>query len=167
MNVTFGTSGVNQRSKDFSTDNYGNRCFYQVSRTSSRRYAQVHLIHICTYVDKEHSQLIRNICILSPCNLITFLCKVCNYSQPVFKLLRCFRRRRVDIMIFCNDSGAIVSFISTLCPWGQTFLSERLKEIANAYSINENDLKHEIPLAKHLLRKELQLSHCSNNFFYL
>jgi len=32
-----------------------------------------------------------------------------------------------------------------------------LKKFANAYSIGENDLKHEALLAKNLLRKELQL----------
>jgi len=32
-----------------------------------------------------------------------------------------------------------------------------MKEFANAYSISENDLEHETPLAKNLLRKGSQL----------
>ena len=61
-------------------------------------------------------------------------------------------------MTFCNGSGAILSDISALCPGGQTFLSEEhLKKFANAYSISENDLKHETLLAKNLFRKESQL----------
>jgi len=36
--------------------------------------------------------------------------------------------------------GAILSGISAHCPGNQTFLSEEhLKELANAYSISEND----------------------------
>jgi len=31
------------------------------------------------------------------------------------------------------------------------FSEENLNELANAYLISENDLKHETPLAKHLL----------------
>jgi len=43
-------------------------------------------------------------------------------------------------------------------PGGQTFLSEEhLKIFANAYSSSENDLKHQTPLAKNLLRRESQL----------
>ena len=58
------------------------------------------------------------------------------------------------VRIFCNDSGAVLSGVSTLCSGGQTFLSEiLLKEFANAYSISENGLKQEIPLAKYLFRK--------------
>jgi len=34
---------------------------------------------------------------------------------------------------------------------------KHLKEFANAYSINENDLKHEVSLAKKMLQKESQL----------
>jgi len=61
-------------------------------------------------------------------------------------------------MTFCYGSGAIISSISALCPGGQTFLSEEhLKKFANAYSVSENVLKHEIPLAENLLRKESQL----------
>jgi len=47
---------------------------------------------------------------------------------------------------------------SALCPGGQRFLSERhLKEFANAHCTSENELKHEIPLEKNYLWKELQL----------
>jgi len=53
-----------------------------------------------------------------------------------------------------------------LCPGGQTFLSEEhLKDFANAYSISENDLKHEIPLANNLLRKESKLPWASAEIF--
>jgi len=52
----------------------------------------------------------------------------------------------------------ILSGISALWPGRQTFLSEEhLKKFANAYSVSENDLKHETLLAKNLLRKESQL----------
>ena len=61
-------------------------------------------------------------------------------------------------MTFCDGSGAILSSISALWPGGQTFLSEEhLKKFANAYSVSENDFKHETLLAKSLLRKESQL----------
>jgi len=61
-------------------------------------------------------------------------------------------------MTFCNGSGAILSGISALWPRGRTFPSEEhLKKFANAYSVSENDLKHETLLAKNLLRKESQL----------
>ena len=47
---------------------------------------------------------------------------------------------------------------SALCPGGQRFLSEgHLKEFANAHCTSENESKHEIPLAKDNLWKELQL----------
>jgi len=59
-------------------------------------------------------------------------------------------------MIFCNDLGAVPSGSSALCHGDHTFLSEEhLKEFANAYSISENDLKHEIPLAKKLLARTI------------
>jgi len=48
--------------------------------------------------------------------------------------------------IFCSDSEAILSCISALCPGGQTF-----------HSFSENYLKHEITLAKNLIRKESKL----------
>jgi len=58
----------------------------------------------------------------------------------------------------CNDSEAILSRISALCPGGQTFLLQKhLKEFANHIHFSENDLKHEITLAKNLLWKELKL----------
>ena len=61
-------------------------------------------------------------------------------------------------MTFCKGSGAILFGISAFWPGGRTFLSEKhLKKFANAYSISENDLKHETLLAKTLLRKESQL----------
>jgi len=61
-------------------------------------------------------------------------------------------------MTFCSDSGAILSSISALCLGDQASLSEKhLKEFANEYSLSKNDLKHEIPLAKNLLRKDTQL----------
>ncbi|KAG0710630.1 hypothetical protein GWK47_022395 [Chionoecetes opilio] len=48
---------------------------------------------------------------------------------------------------FTKDSSAIFCGISALCPRGQTFLSEQnLKAFAVAYSVNQSDLKHEIPI---------------------
>jgi len=63
------------------------------------------------------------------------------------------------VRIFCNDSEALVSHISALCPGGQTFLLQKhLKEfVRKTYSFSENDLKHEITLANNLVRKELKL----------
>jgi len=60
-------------------------------------------------------------------------------------------------MTFWNDSGEIISSISALWPGCHTLLSEHLKQFANAYSISENDLKHETLLARNLIRKEYQL----------
>ena len=37
------------------------------------------------------------------------------------------------------------------------FNQKKTKQFANAYSTSENDLKHEIPLAKELLQKKSQL----------
>jgi len=37
------------------------------------------------------------------------------------------------------------------------FYQKKTKQFANAYSTSENDLKHEIPLAKELLQKKSQL----------
>ena len=63
------------------------------------------------------------------------------------------------VVTFTNGPGAILWGISALWPGGgQTFLSEEhLKEFANAYSIAQNNLKHEIVLAKDLYRKKSQL----------
>jgi len=60
-------------------------------------------------------------------------------------------------MVFCSDSEEILSGVLVLWPGDGLFLAEEhLKEFANAYSISENYLKHEIPLAKNLLQKESQ-----------
>jgi len=63
-------------------------------------------------------------------------------------------------MTFCDASGPILSGISALWPRGQAFLSEQdLNKFVNAYSISENDLKHETLLAKNLHRKDISQTH--------
>ncbi|XP_064089194.1 uncharacterized protein LOC135203389 [Macrobrachium nipponense] len=58
---------------------------------------------------------------------------------------------------FSKDSCVIFCGISPLCPAGQTFLHEDdLKSFALSYSVNQSDLKHELPLVKKLLQKEPQ-----------
>ena len=56
---------------------------------------------------------------------------------------------------FSSESCTIFCGISALCPGSQSFLSEKtLQAYANAYSISQYDLQHEIPLVKKLLNKE-------------
>ena len=58
---------------------------------------------------------------------------------------------------FSKDACVIFCGISALCLGGQTYLHEDdLKSFALSYSINQSDLKHELPLVKKLLKKELQ-----------
>jgi len=72
------------------------------------------------------------------------------------------------VRIFCNDSEAILSRISDLCPGGQSFLSEKhLKEFHKSYSFSKNDLKPETTLAKNLLRKDSKLPMSLEHFFHL
>ena len=60
--------------------------------------------------------------------------------------------------IFCNDAEAILSRISALCLGGQTVLSEKhLEEFSNHIHLVKTILKHEITLAKNLLRKQSKL----------
>ena len=60
----------------------------------------------------------------------------------------------------------VCQMVNSALPGGQTFLSEKhLKKFANAYSISENYLKHEIPLTKYLLRKQAQLHTSLGQFF--
>jgi len=48
------------------------------------------------------------------------------------------------VRVDCNDSEAILSRISALCPGAQTFLWKKtLERIRKSYSFSENDLKHE------------------------
>lgn len=56
---------------------------------------------------------------------------------------------------FSEDSCAVFCCILALCPEGQIFLFEEpLNTFANAYSVNQSDSKHEMPLVKKLLTKE-------------
>lgn len=56
---------------------------------------------------------------------------------------------------FSKESCSILCGVSALCPRGETFLYEEdLKAFASAYSVNQSDLKHEIPLMKKLFMKE-------------
>ena len=58
---------------------------------------------------------------------------------------------------FSRKSCETFNDIVVLCPGQQSFLcDEDLTQFAIAYSINPNDLKHEIPLVKKLLKKEPQ-----------
>jgi len=60
-------------------------------------------------------------------------------------------------MIFCNDSEAILSRISTLNLGGRIFLSEKhLKEFANHIHLVKI-FKNEITLSNNLLRKKSKL----------
>ena len=56
---------------------------------------------------------------------------------------------------FTNVSLVIYRGISALCPGGQTFLFIKdLKNYATAYSLNANDLQHEISLVKKFPMKQ-------------
>ena len=56
--------------------------------------------------------------------------------------------------------------ISAFCPRGQTFLFIKdLKNYATAYSLNANDLQHEIPLIIKLLLKQPDPPKCFVEFF--
>lgn len=58
---------------------------------------------------------------------------------------------------FSKTSCEIFNGIAALCPGQQSFLCEKdLIQFAVAYSVNPDDLKHEIPLIKKLLTKESQ-----------
>ena len=67
---------------------------------------------------------------------------------------------------FSSESCTIFCGISALCPGSQSFLSEKtLQAYANAYSISQYDLQHEIPLVKKLLNKEPKQPNQLWNFF--
>ena len=58
---------------------------------------------------------------------------------------------------FSKQSCEILNGIAALCPLQQSFLRENdLLQFAAAYSVNPEDLKHEVPLIKKLLAKEQQ-----------
>jgi len=47
----------------------------------------------------------------------------------------------------------------------KVFIRKTLERIRKSYSFSKNDLKHEVTLAKNLLRKELKLPTSLENFF--
>jgi len=70
------------------------------------------------------------------------------------------------VRVFCNDSEAILSHISALCPRGQRFLWEKhIERIRKSYSFSENGLKHEMTLAKNVPQKVSKVPITLEQFF--
>jgi len=60
-----------------------------------------------------------------------------------------------------------VAYVSFLPRWSNISLRKTLERIRKSYSFSENDLKHEITLAKNLFRKESKLPISLEQVFFI
>jgi len=80
------------------------------------------------------------------------------FVTTVLTLPTCSATALNFVRIFCNDSEAILSRNSALCPGGQTFLSEtHLKQLTNHIHLVRMIQNIKISLANNLLRKKSKL----------
>ena len=100
------------------------------------------------------SSLRENLLIIRNSNLTE---RYSDSSTELCKKMKHFTRNFMQMNLATVSLMSFRSFfveIQLFVPEGQTFLFIDLKDYANAYSLNANDLQHEMPLVKMLLLKK-------------